>query len=208
MFAVLTPLGRFQAALHPKGHATRFWPHPPSDALPPPETEGELAFARAIARYFEGGVDALLPFAPPPASAEKATRGGFHDRVLAALHAIQPGHTLSYGALADAVGSPGAARAVGQVMQKNPVLLVVPCHRVVPSSGGVGNYRAGAEAKGWLLAHEAEHGRRDFSLSAPSQAQGQLELSLATPGEPRSPLTPKAPTELAQALLTDAVVTS
>jgi methylated-DNA-[protein]-cysteine S-methyltransferase len=61
----------------------------------------------------------------------------FTRRVLLACHRIPPGETRSYGELAREVGSPGAARAVGQAMRRNPMGLIVPCHRVVGSDGSL-----------------------------------------------------------------------
>lgn len=69
--------------------------------------------------------------------------GPFEQKVLEALRRIPPGEVRTYGQLAQALGHPGAARAVGNACAKNPVPLVVPCHRVVPSSGGLGNYSGG-----------------------------------------------------------------
>lgn len=71
---------------------------------------------------------------------------------------VQLGETISYAALASASGHEGAARAVGTVMANNPISLVIPCHRVLKSCGGLGRYSAadGAETKQWLLTHESE----------------------------------------------------
>ncbi len=66
----------------------------------------------------------------------------FQRRVIDACRAIPWGETLSYGELARRVGRSGAARAVGSVMSANRVPLVVPCHRVVAASGGLGGYSA------------------------------------------------------------------
>lgn len=79
----------------------------------------------------------------------------FQQRVWGLLCAIPYGTTTSYGALAVALGSPGAARAVGLANGRNPVSLVVPCHRVVASSGTLTGYAGGLDRKRWLLAHEA-----------------------------------------------------
>ena len=78
----------------------------------------------------------------------------FQQRVWAALGTIPVGQTWSYRQLAEAVGDPGASRAVGSANGANPVSIVVPCHRVVRADGGLGGYAAGVERKAWLLAHE------------------------------------------------------
>jgi len=71
------------------------------------------------------------------------------------LRKIPRGATRSYAEVARAVGRPGAARAVGQACNRNPVALVIPCHRVVASDGTLGGYRWGLERKQKLLASEA-----------------------------------------------------
>jgi methylated-DNA-[protein]-cysteine S-methyltransferase len=77
--------------------------------------------------------------------------GGFRRQVLEATARIPSGHVTTYGALAAQVGKPGAARAVGNVVAANPVAIIVPCHRVVPASGGIGKYGGGPERKAFLL---------------------------------------------------------
>jgi methylated-DNA-[protein]-cysteine S-methyltransferase len=84
----------------------------------------------------------------------------FERRVWAALCEIRPGATSTYGAIARQLGSPGAARAVGAANGANPVGIVVPCHRVIGSSGTLTGYGGGLNRKSWLLAHEARW-RRD-----------------------------------------------
>jgi methylated-DNA-[protein]-cysteine S-methyltransferase len=65
------------------------------------------------------------------------------------------GETVSYGELAEMAGRPGAARAVGNAMSRNPVPIVVPCHRVVSAGGRIGGYgTSGVPTKRFLLAHE------------------------------------------------------
>jgi methylated-DNA-[protein]-cysteine S-methyltransferase len=66
----------------------------------------------------------------------------FHRRVYEAARAIPPGATLSYGGLAERIDAPGAARAVGQAMRRNPFPIVVPCHRVLAAGGKLGGYSA------------------------------------------------------------------
>lgn len=78
----------------------------------------------------------------------------FFQSVLMACHAIPRGHTASYADLAAAAGSPGATRAVGSAMARNPIPLVIPCHRIVRRGGDVGRYGGGMEMKRWLLERE------------------------------------------------------
>jgi len=80
----------------------------------------------------------------------------FEREVLDLLRTIPPGEVITYGELAKRLGRPKAARAVGQACAKNPAVIVVPCHRVVPSTGGLGNYSApgGAATKRKLLERE------------------------------------------------------
>jgi methylated-DNA-[protein]-cysteine S-methyltransferase len=75
----------------------------------------------------------------------------FHRRVLAELREVAYGETTTYGALAARTGSPRAARAVGTVMNRNPLPIVLPCHRVVGASGSLVGYGGGLERKEWLL---------------------------------------------------------
>lgn len=87
----------------------------------------------------------------------------FQERVYEALRSIPLGSTRTYGAIAAALGQPGAARSVGRCCATNPVALVIPCHRVVRGDGDLGGYRWGLERKARLLALErrAEAGFRD-----------------------------------------------
>lgn len=75
----------------------------------------------------------------------------FRRAVWQATQEIPRGQTRSYGWLAERVGRPGAARAVGQAMATNPWPIVVPCHRVVTSDGGLGGYGGGLDMKERLL---------------------------------------------------------
>ena len=78
----------------------------------------------------------------------------FQLRVWAVLRSIPYGRTMSYGEQARALGSPGGARAVGAANGRNPLSIVVPCHRVIASSGDLTGFAGGSAAKAWLLAHE------------------------------------------------------
>ncbi len=82
----------------------------------------------------------------------------FHKKVWKNLYDLEYGKTLSYKELAILSGSPNAARAVGTAMRKNPIVVAIPCHRIVPSSGKLGNYSAGGPSnKDWLLTFENQN---------------------------------------------------
>jgi methylated-DNA-[protein]-cysteine S-methyltransferase len=105
------------------------------------------AAAEQLADWFTGdrtGFDLALA---PPASA-------FAAAVRAELCRIPYGGTVSYGELATRLGDPGASRAVGLACGRNPVGIVVPCHRVVGADGTLTGFGGGLPAKRWLLAHE------------------------------------------------------
>ena len=90
----------------------------------------------------------------------------FHRRVYAAARAIPPGRTLTYGEIAARIGAPGAARAVGQALGRNPFPIVVPCHRVLAAGGKMGGFSAdgGVATKRRMLA--LEHARAQPDLPA------------------------------------------
>jgi methylated-DNA-[protein]-cysteine S-methyltransferase len=103
--------------------------------------------ATQLREYFEGARREFeLPLGP---------RGtGFQQRVWRALGAIPFGETRSYGQLARAIGRPAASRAVGAANGKNPISIIVPCHRVIAANGALTGYAGGMAAKRWLLDHE------------------------------------------------------
>lgn len=105
------------------------------------------AAAEQMREYFEGRrTDFVLPLAP---------RGtAFQQAVWAQLRGIPHGRTTSYGAVARAVGRPAASRAVGAAVGRNPLAVIVPCHRVIGSSGALTGYASGLDRKRWLLTHE------------------------------------------------------
>ncbi|MYT27949.1 methylated-DNA--[protein]-cysteine S-methyltransferase [Streptomyces sp. MspMP-M5] len=116
---------------------------------PVPETPHLATAAAELSRYFSGE---LRSFTVP---LDWSLSGGFNARVLHALADDVPyGSVVGYQDLADRVGEPGAARAVGAAMGSNPLPVVVPCHRVVASDGGIGGFGGGLEAKRLLLALE------------------------------------------------------
>jgi methylated-DNA-[protein]-cysteine S-methyltransferase len=111
------------------------------------DAEGGRA-GRALRRYFEGDLAALE-------SVSVDTDGTpFQEKVWSQLRRVRPGQTVSYAELAISIGRPSAIRAVGGANGRNPVSIVIPCHRVIAADGTVGGYGGGLERKRWLLAHE------------------------------------------------------
>ena len=83
------------------------------------------------------------------------TENTFSEKVMKTLLGqVGPGAKVSYSELANMAGNSKAQRAVGSVMRKNPIALIVPCHRVVRSNKTIGNYNGGVEIKEWLLEYE------------------------------------------------------
>jgi methylated-DNA-[protein]-cysteine S-methyltransferase len=78
----------------------------------------------------------------------------FQRAVWAALRQIPYGQTASYGDIAARVGNPKAVRAVGGANNRNPVAIIVPCHRVIGHGGSLVGYGGGLDTKRWLLDHE------------------------------------------------------
>jgi methylated-DNA-[protein]-cysteine S-methyltransferase len=126
---------------------------------PPAETFGDpdpgrfpalfAAAASQLGAYFAGRLTEFdLPLA--------LTGTAFQRRVWAALREIPYGETVSYGQLADRIGRPTAARAVGLANGRNPVGIVVPCHRVMGSAGGLTGYGGGLDRKRHLLDFERD----------------------------------------------------
>lgn len=123
-----------------------YYPRHPSR----PETEvtdDATPFSAVVSQleeYFAGERTAFeLPLAP---------RGTpFQLACWAALHTIGYGQTRSYGEVATALGQPGAARAVGLANNRNPISIIVPCHRVIGADGSLTGYGGGIEAKRYLL---------------------------------------------------------
>jgi methylated-DNA-[protein]-cysteine S-methyltransferase len=118
--------------------------------------------ARALIAYFEGELDAIADLAA-------ATNGTpFQRSVWSALRRIPAGRTMSYGALAAAIGQPKAVRAVGSANGANPIAIVVPCHRVIGANASLTGYGGGVHRKRWLLAHE--RGERPLFNEVPRNA--------------------------------------
>ena len=85
----------------------------------------------------------------------------FEKRVWGELKKIKPGYVLSYARMAKKLGKPKAARAVGGASARNPVALIIPCHRLVGSNGSPTGYGGGTDKKRWLLEYEKAFGQSD-----------------------------------------------
>jgi len=110
------------------------------------------AWHRATTRALKQSLAGRKPTTFPPLDLTTGTP--FQQAVWDALRQIAPGTTRSYAEIARAVGSPGAARAVGQACGANPIPVLVPCHRVLASGGKLGGFSGGLAWKRKLLARE------------------------------------------------------
>ncbi|MFE7298449.1 methylated-DNA--[protein]-cysteine S-methyltransferase [Streptomyces sp. NPDC057579] len=123
---------------------------PPQETFGTPADPAEPPFARTIAQlraYFRGELTTFdLPLALHGTP--------FQRRVWAALGTIPYGETLSYGQLAERLGNPAASRAVGLANGRNPIGIIVPCHRVVGANGSLTGYGGGLDRKRRLLTFE------------------------------------------------------
>ena len=155
-----TPIGTLTVVQGPRGVVRVGFEREPVDALLAEVAAGlgprivasdrELAATRAaLEAYFEGTDETLeLPVD------FSLVRSAFRRDALEELRHVGAGEVVTYGELARRIDHPRAARAIGTACATNPVPIVVPCHRVLPGSGGVGNYGGGPEIKRLLLAHE------------------------------------------------------
>lgn len=84
----------------------------------------------------------------------------FELKVWNYLQNIPYGKTYSYSELAAAIGKPGAARAVGQANSRNPIAIILPCHRVISADGSINGYSGGVWRKEWLLKHENNRSKK------------------------------------------------
>ena len=120
--------------------------------LPHEIVDGEVAIIGRtrewLAAYFAGASAGISGVALDMRGAP------FEKRVWQSLRSIPPGETTSYGAIAKALGAAGASRAVGAANGANPIAIIVPCHRVIGSSGSLTGYGGGLERKTWLIDHE------------------------------------------------------
>lgn len=129
--------------------------------------EDATAFSDVVAQlaaYFAGkrtGFD--VPLRPNGTS--------FQQRVWDALSDIPYGETASYGEIAARIGQPGAARAVGMAIGRNPITVIVPCHRVIGANGALTGYAGGLQAKQVLL--DLESGSLPWETTYATRARGR-----------------------------------
>jgi methylated-DNA-[protein]-cysteine S-methyltransferase len=116
------------------------------------EGEAPEGLRRAIRRYFDGERTALATVEWSLDGA--AGEAGIQARVWRALADVPVGQTISYGEMARRAGEPGAAQAAGVALNRNPIPLVLACHRVVGADGAMVGFGGGLERKTWLLRHE------------------------------------------------------
>ncbi|HET9823389.1 MAG TPA: methylated-DNA--[protein]-cysteine S-methyltransferase [Burkholderiaceae bacterium] len=148
-----TPLGAMTALATPRGLAGLWFDaakyRPELAHVPEDPANTHIAAARAwLAAYWAGGD-------PAPGDVPLDLHGSaFQRAVWQALLAIPRGHTRTYGQIAAAVGAGAVARATGGAIGRNPVALIVPCHRVVGANGSLTGFAAGLPRKERLLQHE------------------------------------------------------
>lgn len=157
----------------PNGALRRNPPFPPGS---PP---------RQLREYFRGDRrDFEVKVEPDSASS-------FDRAVWEELLTVRAGRTVTYGELARRVGYAGAARAVGGAMRRNPIPIVIPCHRVVGRDGSITGFGLGLWRKRWLLDHEGAWPLRSRSAEGP-RPHGQRTLDALLEPAPRSGRTARA----------------
>lgn len=118
--------------------------NPPMGFVDEPQTELLKRAGTELMEYFQGKrKEFTLPLSP------RGTE--FQKKVWEALRSIPYGETRSYGEIAAQVGNPRAARAVGGANNKNPIMIFIPCHRVVGADGSLTGFACGLEAKKYML---------------------------------------------------------
>lgn len=151
-----TPIGDLTIVGHESAltglymHAHRHQPDPATFGVRQSAAQGVLREAvHQVNEYFYDGRRAFeLPLDPVGTP--------FQQSVWLQLRAIPFGQTRSYGELARELGAPGSSRAVGMANGRNPLSIVVPCHRVIGVNGAMTGFGGGIERKVWLLHHEKE----------------------------------------------------
>ncbi len=151
-----SPVGDLQIIASDAGVRAVLWPNDDAERVPLPNVVAQsepghvLAQARQeLAEYFAGE---RQHFGVPldPAGTD------FQHQAWRALREIPFGETVSYGEQAERMGDKNKARAVGAANGRNPISIIVPCHRVVGANGALTGFAGGIEIKQWLLAHERQ----------------------------------------------------
>lgn len=154
---ITTPLGPLVLAATPRGLASAWFDdqrHHPGEIAAPIAADHPLLrqAAAALQAYWNDGTQ---PFQLPL----DAEGTAFQQAVWQALCEIAPGSTCSYADIARRIGRPAAMRAVGAAVGRNPIGIIVPCHRVVGSDGSLTGYAGGLPRKQALLQHESAQAR-------------------------------------------------
>lgn len=162
---VQTPLGTMLLVATDRGLTGAYFSGQKYDVAPASDWVEDPTFPalcdarRQLSEYFAGRRAVFdLPLAPAGTD--------FQQRVWAALPAIPCGQTRAYGDIARGVGERSAVRAVGAAVGRNPISVIVPCHRVIGAGGGLTGYAGGLDRKRRLLALEAG----DAALFQPAAA--------------------------------------
>ena len=156
-----SPFSTFAAWVDGEGRLVRFRLHATGAAQVDPEAVRDPKALSEVRRQ----VDEYAQGKRKQFELDLAAEGPeFEKRVWTALLDIPFGTTISYGAVAKAIGEPQAARAVGAANGANPIALIVPCHRVIGADGSLTGYGGGLPLKRKLLAHEANVSGFRFDL--------------------------------------------
>jgi methylated-DNA-[protein]-cysteine S-methyltransferase len=147
--SLITPVGTIRLVAGDNGLTALSWDG--EENVDQESSDPQLLLARTeLTQYFSGELRHFT------AKVDFSRWQGFTARVYAALCTVPYGETITYGELARRVGQPAAARAVGRIMAKNPLPIILPCHRVIAANGAMTGYSGGAgiATKVFLLNHE------------------------------------------------------
>jgi methylated-DNA-[protein]-cysteine S-methyltransferase len=165
----------------------------PQSGLPPGAERRKAPFPagsppRQVQEYFRGTRTEFDVVVEPDSAS------GFDRKVWGVLRQVPAGRTVTYGELARRSGYGGAARAVGGAMARNPIPIVIPCHRVVGEGGSITGFGLGLWRKRWLLDHEGAWPLRSRSAEGPRPGgQRTLDAPAAPPAAgPRLPPTTRS----------------
>ncbi len=148
----LSPVGYLRFEADNDGLQSLLLNSPPADelAVVPPSHPILVLAHQQLQEYFSGSRhDFTVPL----------SMNGTEFQLAAwlALQMIPYGKTVSYKAIAEQIGRPKAMRAVGMANNRNPIAIIVPCHRVIGANGQLVGYGGGLDMKQWLLTHEQQH---------------------------------------------------